>query len=272
VDKLGREHEQYVAAAGADKFVARHVIVATGAYAVPRVPAYASELNPASHQIHSSQYRNPAQLPAGDTVIVGAGNSGGEIAMELAKSRRVLLAGTPSGIVPKLPDKLATPLMWWLLHTAGTLDTPLGRRMQKQIANKGTPLEGISEKDFLRAGVTRLPAVTGAQAGKVVVADGRVLDVANVIWATGYTHDFGWIKLPILGADGLPQHIRGVVAGEPGLYFLGLPFQYSASSVLIGGAGRDAAHIAAQIAARSPAHPETGSAKSGRRVEQMNHG
>jgi putative flavoprotein involved in K+ transport len=272
VDTLSREHHQYVIRAGDDRFEARHVIVATGAYSVPRVPAFARDLDPAIHQIHSSQYRNPIQLPAGDTLIVGAGNSGGEIALELAQSRRVLLSGEPPGRVPKLPPQLATPLMWWLLHTAGTLDTPLGRRMKKQIANKGTPLEGISERDFQRARVARLPAATTAQAGKPMVADGRVLDVPNVIWATGYTHNFGWIKRPILGADGLPQHYRGVVQGEPGLYFLGLPFQYSVSSVLIGGAGRDAEYIATQIAARSPAHPETASAENGRRVEQLFRG
>jgi putative flavoprotein involved in K+ transport len=269
---LRREQDHYVVGAGDRQFEARHVVVATGAYSAPRLPAFASELDPAIHQIHSSRYRNPLQLPAGDTLIVGAGNSGGEIAMELAQTRRVLLAGTPAGIVPKLPPKLATPLMWWLLHTAATLDTPFGRRMKKQTANKGTPLEGISENDFQRAGVVRLPAATGTRAGKLLVADGRVVDVANVIWATGYRHDFSWIKLPILGTDGLPQHDRGVVPGEAGLYFLGLPFQYSASSVLIGGAGRDAKHVAAQITARSPAHPETAPDENGRRVKQLSRG
>ncbi len=192
--------------------------------------------------------------------------------MELARSRHVLLAGEPAGRVPKLPPQLATPLMWWFLHKAATLDTRLGRSMKAKISNKGTPLEGISEKDFQRAGVTRLPAITDVQAGKPLCADGRVVDVANVLWATGYTHNFDWIKLPILATEGLPRHYRGVCQDEPGLYFLGLPFQYSPSSALIGGAGRDAEYIAAQIAARSPVRPAAAATEDSRRVELASRG
>ena len=266
-DRLSRNQNQYVITAGARQFEARHVIVATGAFPIPRIPAFASELELSIRQIHSSQYRNPAQISLDDTLVVGVGNSGGELALELAESRRVFLAGTPTAILPKLPPKLMAPLMWWLLHRATAVDTWFGRFMRKRMGNKAAPLEGISEKDFQRAGITRLPAITGVHAGVPQCADGRVVEAANIVWATGFRHDFGWIKLPICDADGMPRHYRGVVQSEPGLYFVGLPFQYSISSVLIGGVGRDAQYVCAQIAARLPARQAKGALQEDRRVE-----
>jgi len=118
---------------------------------------------------------------------------------------------------------------------------------------KGAPLVGISEKDLERAGVERIPRMVGVQDGQPLLQDGGILDVANVIWCTGLASDFRWIDLPVFGSDGYPIHSRGVVRGEPGLYFLGLPFQYTLTSSLIGGVGRDASYIAEQIAARSSA-------------------
>jgi len=147
-------------------------------------------------------------------------------------------------------------LYWWLMHRALNTDNAIGRRFKQLTGMKGAPLVGISQRDFQRAGVERVPRLAGVHGGKPVLQDGRVLSVANVIWCTGFVPDFGWIDLPVFDRDGYPVHSRGVVKGEPGLYFLGLPFQYTLTSSLIGGVGRDARFIAEQIAARSPVRVE----------------
>jgi putative flavoprotein involved in K+ transport len=257
VKRLSRDGQHYLLEAGDQHWLARHVVVATGSFQAPKVPAFAAQLDPAIHQLHSSQYRNPATLPAGDTLVVGVGNSGGEIALELARTRRVYLSGNPPGRIPPLPPFILGPVLWWFLHYATNQDGRFGRFIRARVGNKGTPLEGITEKDFNRAGVERLPATTGVEAGHPVMADGRRLPVANVLWATGFTQDFSWIDLPIFNHQGEPQHHRGVASGAPGLYFLGLPFQHSISSVLIGGVGRDAEYVAAHIRARAQARRET---------------
>jgi putative flavoprotein involved in K+ transport len=118
------------------------------------------------------------------------------------------------------------------------------------------PLERVRPKELAAAGVERVPRTVGVRDGRPLLADGRVMDVANVLWCTGFRPDFGWIDLPIFDQDGLPLHRRGVVEGHPGLYFLGLFFLYGFTSSLLGGVGRDAAHIAAQIAARRREEPD----------------
>jgi putative flavoprotein involved in K+ transport len=253
VDRLSREDNRYLLTAGDQRLEAGHVVVATGAFQHPNVPAFAVRLDPAIAQIHSNAYRHPHQLQEGDALVVGAGNSGAEIALELAQTRRTWLAGRDTGRLPKRHPPLVLELYWWLIHQALDADNKMGRRFKELTGKKGAPLVGISKKDFERAGVERVPRVVGVQDGKPVLQDGSVLSVASVIWCTGFAPDFRWIDLPVFGSDGYPVHYRGVVKGEPGLYFLGLPFQYTLTSSLIGGVGRDARYIAEQIAARSPA-------------------
>jgi putative flavoprotein involved in K+ transport len=98
-------------------------------------------------------------------------------------------------------------------------------------------------------GVTRVPRTVGVRDGRAVMEDGQVLDVANVVWCTGYEPGFSWIDLPIFDERGLPQHQRGIVDGEPGLSFVGLQFLYAMSSAMIHGVGRDAEYIAGRIVA-----------------------
>jgi putative flavoprotein involved in K+ transport len=272
IRRLSREGQYYVLEAGDRQWRARQVVVATGSFQAPKVPAFAAQLDPSIHQLHSSQYRNPAALPLGDVLVVGVGNSGGEIALELAHTRRVFLSGDPPGRIPNLPPFILGPVLWFFLHHATTQDGRFGRLVKARAGNKGTPLEGITEKDFLRAGVERLPATIGVQAGQPVMAGGHRLSIASVLWATGFKQDFTWIDLPIFDAQGQPRHYRGMVTEEPGLYFLGLPFQHAISSVLIGGVGRDAEYVAAQIKARAQARRETPAPEAGQSAELMPHG
>lgn len=251
VETLTREGDRYIVSAGDRRFEASHVVVATGFFQTPRVPAFASELDPTIVQIHSSQYRNPQQLPVGNSLVVGVGNSGAEIALELAQTHGTWLSGRATGYFPGQPPPFVDDLIWWLFHRLLTIDRKIGRRFKALVSKKAAPVEGISEKDFERAGVKRLPRTVGVKDGKPMFADGRLLEVTSIVWATGYGMDFRWIKLPVFDQDGQPIHYRGVVKDEPGLYFIGLLFLYTLSSVLVGGVGRDAEYIARHIAARS---------------------
>jgi putative flavoprotein involved in K+ transport len=250
VDALTREDGRYRLSAGAECLAADRVVVATGPFQQPHIPAFASELDPQIVQLHSSAYRNPDQLQEGGVLVVGAGNSGAEIALELAATRRTYLSGRDTG---RIPLRLGHAFWWFLSHVL-TVDTPPGRKARQAALGRGTPLIRLRPKDVVAAGVERVPRTTGVRDGQPVLADGRVLGVANVLWCTGFAPDFRWIELPVVGEDGYPVHYRGVVEGEPGLYFVGLQFLYALTSSLIGGVGRDAAYVCEHIAARSPSH------------------
>jgi putative flavoprotein involved in K+ transport len=251
IDGLSRENGGYVVTSGLSRYQADNVVVATGAYLTARIPRFATELDPNIVQLHSSEYRNPSQLREGGVLVVGAGNSGAEIAFELSARHPTWLAGRDTGQEPfragGLPDRLFTPPFWFLLSHILTVRTPMGRRARDQLSNRGLPLARVRRKDLIRAGVERVPRVTGVRDGLPTLADGAILDPANVIWCTGFMPDFRWIHLPVFDEEGQPRHDRGVVRSEPGLYFIGLFFLATGSSSLIGGVGRDARHIAGHL-------------------------
>jgi putative flavoprotein involved in K+ transport len=252
VDGVTRANGWFVVSAGEQRFEAKNVIVATGACRIPAIPVFAQELDPSIVQIHSAEYRNPSQLQEGDVLLVGAGNSGAEISVELARSHRCVLAGPKVGQIPvrhgTLPAKLGFRVFRFFGHRVLKVTNPIGRKAAAE--HRAAPLIRTRTQDILAAGIERAPRVTGVEGGRPVLEDGRVLDVANVVWCTGFRTDFGWIELPVFDRDGQPWHYRGVVESEPGLYFLGLEFQYSLSSDVLPGRGRDARYIAKQIASR----------------------
>ena len=262
VDGLARDDGVFVVSSGARTLEADHVVVATGANRDPRVPAFAAELDPRIVQLHSSEYRGPEQLREGGALVVGGGNSGAEIAFELARTRPTWLAGRDVGEIPVQHGspraRLVLPLIRFAGHRVLTVRTPIGRRVGSKLAHGATPLIRIKNTDLAGAGVERVPRVAGVENGFPVLDDGRVIDVPNVVWCTGFRQDFSWIDLPTFGEDGRPVHRRGVVEREPGLYFVGLPFQYSVTSDVLPGVGRDARYVARHIArqpvsARRPA-------------------
>jgi putative flavoprotein involved in K+ transport len=255
VDGVTRENGRLVVSAGEERLEAGNVVVATGAHRVPRRPSLASELDPKIVQLHSSEYRNPAQLADGDVLVVGLGNSGAEIAYELAATHRCLVAGKSPGEIPaphgSRRSRIAFRLIRFLGHNVLRTDTPIGRKIGPKFKAKTPPLIRRKEKDLVALGVDRVPRVVGVQDGLPLLEDGRAVDVANVIWCTGFRTDFRWIDLPAFDEDGRPRHERGIVESEPGLYFVGLIFQYSASSDVLPGVGRDAEHVVRHIAARA---------------------
>jgi putative flavoprotein involved in K+ transport len=263
VERLSREGDRYVVAAGKNRFEADHVVVASGAYHSPRIPALAAELDPGIVQLHSSEYRDPSQLCDGGVLVVGAANSGAEIALEVAGAHRTWLSGRHPGQEPTRPgnsrwDRVLLPVVWFLASHVLTGKTPMGRAVQRKFRvggahhARGLPLARIRPKDITAAGIERVPRTAGARDGLPVLDDGRSLDVANIIWCTGFVPDFAWIDLPVFTEDGGPLHDRGIVGSQPGLYFVGLVFLYAMTSSLVGGVGRDAEHIAEQIAPGEP--------------------
>jgi putative flavoprotein involved in K+ transport len=251
VDALARNGDGYVLTAGERRFEAENVVVASGAYHGLQVPAFASELDPGILQLDSTEYRTPSQLRDGGVLVVGAGNSGAEIALEVSRTYGTWLSGRHPGSEPtragSLPDRMLMPLFWWLISHVVTVRTPIGRKVRPKVTH-GTPLARVRPKDLEAAGVERVARTVGVSDGRPALEDGRVLDVANVIWCTGFRPDFGWIALPVFDEDGEPLHERGVVEAQPGLYFVGRPFLYGFTSSLIGGVGRDAEHIVEHIA------------------------
>ena len=252
VDRLQRADSNYRLSAGPHSIFARNVIVATGPFRSPKMPSFAKDLSTAISQLHSSAYCNPAQLQARKILVVGAANSGAEIALELAASgRSVWLAGRDVGILPittQLGRAFGGRASWLLMNRILNVRTPIGRRARMQVISHGLPLGRARRQQVKQAGVELVGRVTGVQAGKPHLENGQLLEPDCVIWATGFRPDYSWIDLPLFDERGYPRHDRGVVAGQPGLYFIGLPFQSAFSSALVGGVGGDAAYITRQIA------------------------
>jgi putative flavoprotein involved in K+ transport len=250
VESLGWDGERYALRAGDRRFEADNVVVATGPFQRPRVPDAAARLAPGIHQLHASEYRSPFDLPDGPALVVGAGNSGVQIALELARFREVWLSGREPGRLPRRLLGRDVYAWAWPLAQRLTLDTALGRRLSGRLgARGGDPLVGQPAGALAAAGVARVGRVTDARGG-LPVCDGATLAPRVVVWCTGYAADYGWIALPVLDAAGRPRHRRGVVADAPGLFFVGLRFQHRATSALLGGVGADAAYVAARVAAR----------------------
>jgi putative flavoprotein involved in K+ transport len=232
---------------------AQNVVVATGAYHTPRIPAFSTELDPSIVQLHSRDYRRPSQVRSGGVLVVGAGNSGAEIALELSRDHQVWLSGRDTGQEPtragSLPDQLFTHVLWFMATTVLTVKTPMGRKVRDHFFDppRGIPLGRVRRKDFAAAGIERVARVSGVREGLPVLEDGKSLQASNVIWCTGFTPRYDWIDLSLPMHSGLPVHDRGIVGACPGLYFVGLPFLYSLSSILVGGVGRDAEYIVDRI-------------------------
>jgi putative flavoprotein involved in K+ transport len=258
VDTLTREGGRYVLRAGDRTFEGDNVVVATGVMQKPHLPAFAPELDPCITQLHSSDYRDLSQLQEGAVLVVGASHSGSDIAYEAAATHQTILSGVDTGQIPARVDTRRGRIGFRLLFFAGshilTMDTPMGRRMRPHIRHGGAPLLRYRRKELIAAGVERvLVRTVGVQDGRPVLEDGRVLDVHNVVWCTGFRPDLSWIDVPFeKGDDGYPVQYRGAVESAPGLYFVGLLFLHSFTSMLIGGTGRDAERVATHIVARRP--------------------
>ncbi|PTE09056.1 flavin-containing monooxygenase [Mesorhizobium helmanticense] len=256
VDEVTRSGDRYIVTSGRTRYVANHVVAAASSYQKPKIPDFAASLDPSIRQFHSGAYKNPSPLNAGSVLLVGASNSGAEIAMDLARTHQVWLAGRHPGNIPVAYNgyfamRLVLPIVFRIVfHRLLTVDTPMGRKAKPGQLAHGLPLIRVKPSDLDAAGVRRVSRVAGVSDGKPLLDDGQVLDVSNVIWCTGFRAGLDWIKLPIFDENGRVKQYRGTVEGEPGLYVCGLHFQHSTSSTMIHGAARDAGYVADKIAER----------------------
>src|SRR6185503_8192232 len=255
VTSLTRNGDKFVVVAGKRRLAAKNVVVAMSSFQKPKIPAFAKDLRPDIVQLTSYDYRNPGQLRDGGVLLVGSGNSGAEIALDVAATHHVWLAGRDVGQVPFRIDgllaRIVIPVLFRVVfHHLLTVRTPIGRKGRQQALSTGGARIRTKSSDLAAAGVENVPRMAGVRDGKPLLADGRVIDATNVIWCTGFDPGFSWIDLDVHGPLE-PKHVAGVVPSEPGLYFTGLMFLYSVSSTMVHGAGRDAARIADAIVARS---------------------
>ena len=247
---LTRTDEEFEVHAADGTIHTRQVLVATGPFQVPFVPPAAQGLDPSVTQVHSADYRNPQALPGGPVLVIGGGNSGFQIAEELAASRQVDLSIGERA--PMLPQRLAgRDLFWWLTRLGllrATAESRLGRR-----ASRREFIIGTNKRRLRKVGVRFRPRLVQADGRTVRFADGSTLDaVGVVVWATGYRSDYTWIHIPGAVEHGRVVHRRGVTE-IPGLYFLGLSWQHTRGSALLGFVADDAAHLVDRITSRRPA-------------------
>jgi len=250
----------YEVTTDAGTLTADNVVVATGTFGrTPWVPDFADQLDPGIVQLHSSQYRNPDQLPDGPVLVVGSSHSGCDIAYELAATRPTMMAGRDTGEIP-VPftsplAKVVLPVMLFAMVNIATRTSPIGRKKVQQVRlHGGGPRLRVQKADLAERGVDWvLDHVTGVEAGLPVVGDRGPVPVASVVWCTGFRQDFRWIELDVFDEHGWPREFQGTVEEAPGLFFTGLAFQSAAGSMLVHGAGRDAGRVVQQILRRSPA-------------------
>jgi putative flavoprotein involved in K+ transport len=250
VQRLFKRGTRYVVATEGVELEAAQVIVAMAKYQQPKIPAFAGSLASDIAQLHSIDYRNPGQLQPGSVLLVGDGNSGADIALELARTgRETWIAGGDSGEIPFRPERfwgrnlLGPLLLGFVFRHVLTVKTPIGRKARPAILAKGAPRIRVKSRDLVAAGVRRVPRVIGVRNGQPLLDDARRLAVRNIIWCSGFQPGFDWIDFPIFDSTDNPRHGCGVIREQPGLYFVGLPFQYSMSSGMIQGVGRDAKRI-----------------------------
>lgn len=236
-----------------ETLIADQVVAATGPFQDPRVPDFASDLAADVVQTHSTAYRAPADLPDGTVAVVGGGNTGFQIAEELAATRDVHLA--IGGRQMPLPQRLlGRDLFWWLSRTRlieKSLDTKFGRRMSQK-----DTLVGSKPSRSRKLGVNLHPRARSAGGRSIGFEDGTSIEVDGVVWATGFRSDYSWIDLPITGRDGRIEHRRGVT-DVPGLYLLGMQWQWTRGSALLGFVKDDAEYLATRISEFAATEQET---------------
>jgi putative flavoprotein involved in K+ transport len=262
VERLSRRGDRFqIETAAGEMFEANNVVVAMANYQQPRTPEFAAQVAPDVTQLHSTAYRSPEQLQPGPVLVVGFGNSGAEIALEVARTHKTSISGRETGSIPFRIDStvsrlfLAQIVFRGAFHRLLTVDTPIGKRAAKaQAARHTTPLIRVLPKHLAAAGVERVGRTVGIRDGLPLLDDGRILEVANVIWCTGYEPSFEWIDLPVHGEHG-PLHEKGVCTVQQGLYFVGLHFLYAMSSSMVQGVSRDASRVVRAIAGSAQSAP-----------------
>jgi len=221
------------------------VIIATGAHHFQHIPSFATDLSRDIFQVHSDDYRCPGSLPPGDVLVVGSAISGMQIALETARSRKTLIAGQPTFLIPRGLSQISEKLDWWLLQNIVTIKTPMGRKARPRFIKGGVVFHYL-DQEMKRSDIGHVKRITGTKDGLPMQENGQTITTPNIIWCTGHRPDFSWIKDCVRDEAGWPVTERGVSSLD-GLFFLGMPFQYGLTSSLIAGIGRDAEFISNKV-------------------------
>ena len=252
VTRVSRNAGPFLVETNGGDYLADRVVVASGMHVRPHRPTFADRLDPAIRQLHSLDYRNTSQFADGTVLVVGAANSGTDVALEASRTHRVLLAGRHPGQVPVDIDspkgRRVLPIVMFVFKHVLTQRTPMGRRRLAAQAEHGVNLVRNKLAHLDAAGIERIGRIEDVRDGYPLTADGEVLtDVSTVMWCTGSGPDHSWLDLPVFGDDGKPRHDRGIATDEPGLMFLGLEFQFALASATIQGLDRDARYLLRHI-------------------------
>jgi putative flavoprotein involved in K+ transport len=231
-------------------YEADQVVVATGPFQVPFTPPMAAGLGPEVVQLHSTRYRSPDDLPTGTVLVVGGGNTGYQISEELARSRQVHLAIGARQI--PLPQRILGRDLFRYLQATGLMNKTVDSRLAQRLKDKET-LIGSSPRAARKLGIRLRPRATAASGTAVTFADGSELTVDGVVWATGFRLDHSFVQLPVFDDEAMVRQQRGVTE-VPGLYFLGLLWQHTRGSALLGWVKDDAQFIAERIDAFARSH------------------
>jgi putative flavoprotein involved in K+ transport len=276
VNGVSRQGGRFLVRTDHDSYLADQVVVATGAHQRASTPDCAALLDPAIRQLHSVEYRNPSQLAPGNVLVVGAGNSGTDIALEAARTHPTWLAGRHPGQVPVDIDspraRAVIPIVMFVVKHVLTLRTPVGRAQRQKVLGHGATLVRNKIEDLDAAGITRVGRIVGVRDGLPVAEEVGQLDISTVVWCTGSDADYSWLNLPVIGSDGLPSHHRGVCEAEPGLYFMGLDFQFSLASATIQGIDRDARYVVRRLRRQARKAHRAGAQKSEAAVSRARTG
>ena len=262
VTRVSIEGDLYKIETKKEMIFAHNVVVATGPFHTPNIPEFADKLDPQIVRFHSSEYRAPSQVQDGPVLVVGAGQSGAEIALDMARDHNVWLSGRDVGEEPVVRDNLRGRIISAIMVFAATkvlnVANPLGRKLRNHFfyPPRGIPRAGGTSKRLMKAGIECVGRTEGTVDGYPKLEDGRVLQVKNVIFCTGFVRDYSWIDIPVFNDYGFPFHEGGIVQSQPGLYFIGLPFQRTLGSSLLAGVGNDAGYIARHIASQRSVQEE----------------
>jgi putative flavoprotein involved in K+ transport len=245
VEKLDKGDDgRFRLAVRGQTIIADQIVVATGPFQTPYVPRLSEKLAGDLLQTHAVGYRKPGEVPTGTVLVVGGGNTGFQIAKELSATHKVVLSiGSQQKPLPQ--RVLGRDLFWWLTKTR-LLNKTVESRLGRKLGMRDTLIGSSPREMTKRYGVELKPRLVDAEGRRVRFEDGSEREVDAVIWATGYRPDYSWIKLPIFSEDGRLRHRRGVT-DVPGLYFIGLTWQHTRGSALIGFIKDDAEFIAEKI-------------------------
>lgn len=251
VTGLSRSGARYLAETTTGPIEADQLVVATGPFQIPFTPNIATQLDPKLTQLHSAEYQGPEDLPEGRVLVVGGANSGQQIALELSETRQVDIAVGQK--LPSLPQRWLGRDLWWWLETLRVSKVPVSSRLGQRLSQRDVVIGG-GLPEVSRAGVGVRPRVTGAEGHTITFEDGQSADYDGVVWATGFRIDHSWIDIPgVKDEQSQVEHVRGVTK-SPGLYLLGMTWQYTRTSALLGWVTNDAAYLADRIEERH-AHP-----------------